>query len=280
MMRAAWHSLRELLGDWKWLGGLPGAVAVFQSWGDELREHCHLHFIVTAGGLTPDGRWIDADPDFLLPTRVLAAKFRGKFLAYLRESINPLIADGETKSKDQMLVAPYGMSDQQCLNLFNKLGRKRWHMDIEPSYEHAQGVFKYVGRYIRRGPISEKRIAAYDGETVTITYAHSEDHDCPYFKLPAEVFIDRLLSHVPEKGTHLVRSYGLFHPNCRERLDEARKQLVQPAYEPLTELPHTHELLRRMFPDMESMRCPHCKTELRTVFVWRRGHAPSWRLAA
>ncbi len=26
MMRGAWHSLRELLGDWKWLGGLPGAI--------------------------------------------------------------------------------------------------------------------------------------------------------------------------------------------------------------------------------------------------------------
>jgi hypothetical protein len=43
------------------------------------------------------------------------------------------------------------MRKQQCLNLLNKLGRKRWHADIEPAYAHANGVFKYVGRYIRRG---------------------------------------------------------------------------------------------------------------------------------
>ena len=36
MMRAAWHSLRELLLDWKYLGGLVGAVGAFQSWDDEM----------------------------------------------------------------------------------------------------------------------------------------------------------------------------------------------------------------------------------------------------
>ena len=38
-------------------------------------------------------------------------------------------------------------------------------------------------------------------------------------------------------------------------------------YEPLTDLPYTHELIRRMFPDLEGMRCPFCKSELRTAFV-------------
>ena len=280
MMRAAWHSLRELLADWKWLGALPGVNAAFQSWDDEMNEHCHLHFIVTAGGLTPDGRWIDAKDDFLIPAPVLSSKFRGKFRAYLIEGFNPLTPGGKAKSKDQILVPPPGLSVQKCINLFNKVNRKKWNVRIEPSYAHANGVFKYVGRYIRRGPISEKRILEYDGQTVKIAYAHPEKHDCKDFTLPADVFIDRLLKHVSEKGTHLVRSYGLFHPNCREKLDAARKLLGQPAYEPLTDVPNTHELVRRMFPDMEGIRCPHCKAELRTVFVWRRGHAPSWRLAA
>ncbi len=35
MMRSAWHSLRELLDDCKYLGGLPGVIAVFQGIG-----HC------------------------------------------------------------------------------------------------------------------------------------------------------------------------------------------------------------------------------------------------
>jgi len=280
MLRAGWHTLRELLKDVRWLGALPGAIAVFQSWDDEMQEHCHLHFILTAGGLCPDGSWKEANSDFLLPTQVLATKFRGKFLAYLREGFKELSPGGKEKPKDQVLVVPGAMSLQQCLNLLNKLGRKKWHADIEPAYEHADGVYKYVGRYIRRGPISERRIICYDGENVTIAYAHGEKRDQRVFRLEADKFISRLLSHVPEKGTHLVRAYGLFHPNCRGKLDDARAQLGQPPYQPLTELPHAQELLCRMFPDWDGVLCPVCGAVLRTVYVHHRDHGPPLRLAA
>ena len=52
-----------------------------------------------------------------------------------------------------VMVPPPGKTVQPCLNLINKLGRIHWHAEIKPAYEHANGVFKYVGRYIRRGPI-------------------------------------------------------------------------------------------------------------------------------
>lgn len=280
MMRAAWHSLRELLLDWRYLGGLVGAVAAFQSWDDEMREHCHAHFIVTAGGLNADGRWVAADKEFLLPTPVLAAKFRGKFLAYLREGFCKLTAKGKPKPEDQVLRPPAGMSEQQCFNLFNKLGRQRWHADIEPAYEHANGVFKYVGRYICRGPISERRIVGYDGCNVTIAYAHREKHENPTITLDAQDFIGRILSHVPEKGTHVVKSYGLFHPNCREKLNKARHLLGQEPYVPQIRASRTLEILQRMFPDQKIGRCPYCQAELRTVFIYRGGQSVPWMLAA
>lgn len=280
MFRAAWHTLRELLGNRRWLGALPGAIGVFQSWDDELHEHCHLHCIVTAGGLDPEGRWTEADGEFLLPTTVLAAKFRGKFLAYLREGLETVRTRGKGKPEAQVLLAPAGRSAQQCRNLLNKLGRMKWHADIEPAYAQATGVYKYVGRYLRRGPISEKRIVGYDGDGVTIAYAHPEKHGQRTFHLTAETFIQRLLSHVPERGTHVVRAYGLFHPNCRGKLDAARAQLGQPPYEPFTTLPPAHELLQRMVPDWDGNRCPRCGAVLRTVYVSHRAQAPPWRMAA
>lgn len=280
MMCAAWHSLRELLLDWKYLGATAGAVAAFHSWDDEMCEHCHLHFIVTAGGFNADGRWVAADNDFLLPTPVLAAKFRGKFLAYLRDGFCMQTAKGNPKPEDQVLRTPAGMNVQQCLNLFNKLGRQRWHANIEPAYEHANGVFKYVGRYICRGPISERRIVGYDGQSVIIAYAHQEKHEKPTFTLAAHSFIGRILGHVPEKGTHVVRSYGLFHPNCRDKLNKARNLLGQKPYVAQKQLPSALELLQRMFPEQTIGRCPHCAAELRTVFIYRGGQASPWKLAA
>lgn len=278
--RAAWHALREPLADPRWLGATPGVIAVFQSWSDELGEHLHLHFIVTCGGLTAAGKWVAADPAFLLPVPVLAAKFRGKFLAYLREAFNPHTATGKSKPTDAILVPPPGLSVRQCLNLLNKLGREDWHVQIEPAYASARGVLRYAGRYIRRGPLSERRIRAYDEQRVTVAYAHPEKHAHPTFTLPAQAFVLRLLSHVPEKGTHCARVYGLYHSACRDRLNQARAQLGQPAYAPETEPPDTHALLHRMFPDFTGDLCPHCHARLVTVAVFRPGRAPPRRIAA
>jgi len=277
---AAWHTLRELLAGAKWLGALPGVIAVFQSWGDEQHVHLHLHFIVTSGGLSASGKWVAAHPEHLLPVPVLAAKFRGKFLAYLREAFKTHTPAGKPKPEDRVLVPPPDMTRQQCLNLFNKLGRQHWHVEIDPAYAHAGAVLKYAGRYIRRGPLSERRIRAYDGKRVTIAYAHPEKHARATFALDAEDFVLRLLSHVPEKGTHCARAYGLYHSACRDKLNQARSRLGQPPYEPEAEPPDTHELLHRMFPDFTGDLCPKCHARLVTVAVIRPGHSPPWRKAA
>ena len=280
MFMAAWHALRELLGDDRWLGGYPGVIGVFQSWGDEMQDHCHLHFVVTGGGLGADGKWKSVGNGFLLPSRVLSAKFRGKFLAYLREAFNSLTKTGNKKPDNKVLTIPPDKSKQQCLNLLNKLGRKKWNVRVEAPYDHANGVFKYVGRYIRRGPISEKRIMSYDGENIRIAYAHRDKHEKRSFVLNAGTFIHRILNHVPGKGTHMVRSYGLFHPNCIEKLNTARSQLGQGPYKPLTDLPHAQELLQSMFPDWEGMLCPECGSLLVTEKVVRYAKPPPLRMAA
>ena len=279
MMRAGWHSLRELLADWRHLGGLPGAVAAFQSWDDENKKHCHVHYIVTAGGLNRDGRWVAAGKE-LLPTPKLAKKFRGKFLDYLRQGFSSYTITGRIKPSDKILKVPNGMRKQQCLKLLNKLGRKHWHANIEPAYEQAEGVFKYLGHYISRGPISERRIVKYDGNMVTIAYAHRDKHPELLFTVPAKTFIGQLLSHVPEKGTHTDRSYGLFHPNCVDKLNLARKHLGQSPFVPTLKTPSVFELLRKMFKNPKMGLCPRCSKELCTVFIYRGGGAGGLRLAA
>lgn len=277
--RAAWDTLRELLGDEKWLGALPGVIAVFQSWSDELGEHLHLHVIITSGGLTADGKWKTAKPEYLLPCAVLCELFRGKFLAYLREDFQTEAAGGP-KTTDSVMVPPPDMRVQQCLNLLNKLGRAKWHVQIEPAYGTARGVLRYAGRYIRRGPLSERRIVAYDGHRMTIAYAHPDKHEETTFPIDARDFILRLLSHVPEKGTHCARVYGLYHHANRGRLNVARAQLGQAAYQPEVEPPDTHELMHRMFPDFTGDLCPHCRSRLVTISVTRPGHSPPKEKAA
>ena len=279
-LRAAWHVLRDSLAEPRWLGALPGVTAVFQSWGDELQEHLHLHFIVTCGGLSPTGEWIEADPEFLIPIPILAARFRDTFLAYLSDAFEPKTVRGKRRPEKEVLVPPPRMSVEQCRKLFKKLRYKKWHLRIDPAYEHATGVMKYIGRYIRRGPLSERRVVAYDGKTVTIAYAHPKKHKTRTFILDAKEFILRLLNHAPEKGTHCVRVYGLYHSTKLRQLNQARALFGQDPYIPSMDLPDTHELLHRMFPDFTGDLCPHCHCRLETIFVVRHSRSPPQEVAA
>lgn len=84
LFASAADALLELGRNPRWLGAELGITRVLHTWTRDLRFHPHVHCIVTGGGLAPDGeRWIATRPGFLFPVRVLAALFRGKFLARL-----------------------------------------------------------------------------------------------------------------------------------------------------------------------------------------------------
>ena len=59
--RAAIDSLRKLLDDPQYLGATPGLLAGLHTWGQTLIEHPHLHVIVSAGGLTEAGQWVEPE---------------------------------------------------------------------------------------------------------------------------------------------------------------------------------------------------------------------------
>jgi hypothetical protein len=54
--------------------------------GQNLQHHPHIHYVVPAGGLAPDGtRWIPSSRRFFLPVAALSRIFRGKFAAGLKQ---------------------------------------------------------------------------------------------------------------------------------------------------------------------------------------------------
>ncbi len=84
--KAVSQTLMELCSDSKYLGATPGITAVLHTWGQNLSFHPHIHCIVTGGGLTRDQKWRSFRQKFFLPVKVLSRKFRGKFLAFLRQA--------------------------------------------------------------------------------------------------------------------------------------------------------------------------------------------------
>ena len=82
LFRASAATLLELAGDPKHLGADIGFLGVLHTWGQNLHHHPHIHYVVPAGGLAPDGsRWLASSKRFFLPVGALSRVFRGKFTA-------------------------------------------------------------------------------------------------------------------------------------------------------------------------------------------------------
>lgn len=203
LCRAAYDALAALCRDPTFLGARIGAVAVIHTWSRTLIWHPHVHMLVPGGGLDDDGTtWRTVRranrKDFLVPYKALASGFRTRF----------------------MKLAGNALPD---LNLPQSVWHKRWVVDVKRSLpQSSERLLGYLGRYIHRTALTDKRIVAFDDNTVTFRYRDSRDGLHKLMTLPACEFIRRFLQHIPPKGMHRVRSYGLLHPQHRSLLRQVQ----------------------------------------------------------
>ena len=86
LFRASSAALQQLAQDPRFVGGRLGMVGVLHTWTRQLLYHPHVHYIVTGGGLSADGRWCSSRADFLVPVKALSVIFRAKFRDALKET--------------------------------------------------------------------------------------------------------------------------------------------------------------------------------------------------
>ena len=90
LFSAASATLLELGEDPKRLGARLGITMVLHTWARDLAFHPHVHAIVTGGGLAGAGTesesWLALRDEYIFPVEVMAALFRGKFLAGLSKA--------------------------------------------------------------------------------------------------------------------------------------------------------------------------------------------------
>jgi len=238
LFRASAETLRELLQDPRWLGGEVGLLTCLHTWGRTASFHPHVHVLVTGGG-ERDGHWCALKKDFLLPVGVLKAKFRGKWLSWL----NTAYARGE-------LQLPGHWNDSDWRRALRQVARKAWNVRIQGPYRHGSGVVNYLSRYLHGGPIKDHRLVSADAREVCFRYRDHHDGKEKEMTLNTDHFIGRVLWHVPVRGQHNVRYYGLYVPGALARRDAIREQLD----EPLGEEPAAVEKPERL--------CPHCGSVL------------------
>ena len=212
------ETLCERLGDANDLGAKPGIIATLHTWSQTLLLHPHIHCLVTGGGLHAAGQWVAVRNGFLLPMRVVMALFRGTLQAAIREGL-----------RQGRLTPPGGKSLQQLDNLLHKLGRAKWNVHIRERYPHGQGVRISLARYLRGGPIANRRLLACDGQQVGFRYTErakgpgGQAHQRTMC-LPIEQFMGRWLRHVPASHAVRVRCWGLYAHTQGAALTRCRQQ--------------------------------------------------------
>jgi hypothetical protein len=238
LFHASSAALQQLAHDPRFLGGQIGMLGVLQTWTRDLRYHPHIHFLVPALALAPEGtRWLVGKRDFLVHVKPLGQLFRAKFRAGLAKTPWAREVDSRT-------------------------WKHSWVVDCRPVGSGATAL-KYLAPYIFRIALSNNRIERVANDEVTFRYTDGKSGAKKRTTLPVEAFISRFLAHVLPKGFVKVRYYGLLCPGKRQLLKEARSILTlrQGAGEP--PLQAVAPQPEQAAPDVRC--CPSCGREMQLV---------------
>lgn len=210
MFRCATDTLLTLCRDKKHLGATPGIVSVLHSQGQRLNFHPHIHTMLSGGGLTPTGQFIEAPhKGYFLPKEAMGKLFRGKFLAELKTYREQDVL--EFRGKCQSLRNHY-----EWREFIGNLYKKNWIPYIKETFNGLGNAITYLARYVFRSAISNNRIISVDDSGVTFRYKdYADGGKEKTMHMEGTKFIDAFLMHVLPKGFCRVRFSG-YLCNCRK----------------------------------------------------------------
>ena len=205
------ETINELTADTKHLGAKVGYICVLHTWGSEMNYHPHIHVILLGGGLTAKNQWRDKGEEFFLPVRVMSKLFRGKYLHELK-----------TLWEEEKLQF-HGSSEKYrnhyaFKELLNICYEKDWVPHCKKTFNGAQSVINYLGKYTHRIAISNHRIIRMDEDTVTYYVKdYRKEGKWKEYTISGIEFIRRFLMHVPPKRFVRIRHYGLLCTRTKTR---------------------------------------------------------------
>ncbi len=180
-------------------------VVIAHTFGRHLNFNCHLHVLVSEGGLRDDGTgWrknVRFDPKALMPM------WRYAVITYLRAAARAgLIAtDLSGGSLQELLTTQY---------------ERWWNIDIK-RFRGKKQFLAYAGRYARRPPIAQHRFRGIDRQQIRfLTKDTRSGRIVESAYSPAE-FLAVLADHIPDRYRHNIRYFGLLAPRVKGRTHDA-----------------------------------------------------------
>jgi hypothetical protein len=218
---------------------VPGIMCTVQTFGRALNFHPHVHVLVTEGGLQGRRLW---QPVHHFPAKSICRRFQRHVLTALRKKF---------KRNRQVLALI-----ERCFDRYPE----GFRVNVMPRYRNGAMAAAYCCRYTGRPPISESRIAAYDGDNVSYWYDDYHTKQRIEVTVSAEQFLFLLLQHLPPKHHRTVRYYGLYARAVRRELFGVVQQVSKYDYtvpKAAGRALRWRERLIAVFAQ-DPHRCPHC----------------------
>lgn len=231
-------------------GILPGIFTALHTFGRDLKWNVHVHLSVTRGGLSDQGT---AWKSMYFAKAQIVPMWRYAIINLLRRSYDSLVLPEALKS-----VCPNSLDWSRWLDTHY---RKPWIVHFAaPSSSHVRNV-NYLGRYIKRPPLSQSRLRHYDGKTVAFEFL---DHRTGRHRIAVhdtDAFIDRFVQHIPDKHFRMINFYGFLANRLRGTLLPIVYRLLEQTPK-ATRTVRWHDLQLRAF-GVDPLRCVLCRAPLR-----------------
>lgn len=180
--------------------GIERLIVVFpHTFGRHLNFNCHLHVLVSAGGLEDSGaRWIHEAGLHRVATMRM---WRYAVVAYLRRALDA----GLLKDDRQ---------DLEVMATLDLQYARRWIVHVS-RFQTKAHVLRYAGRYARKPPIAQHRFRQADRAAVRFQTKDTRTKQLVETSYEPARFLALLADHLPDKRRHNVRYFGLLAPRTK-----------------------------------------------------------------
>jgi hypothetical protein len=240
-------------------GFLPGIFLSLHTFGRDLKWNVHLHLSTTIGGLAlvDKNTWKRGAYFHHL---ALKAMWKYAVITLFRKEFKA----GRLKMPPPLKhITTYQAFYSWTVPLYNKT----WVVHLNRQSDNMKANVEYLGKYLKRPPIGETRIKAYDGKTVTYRYLDHYTKTTIIKQLAVVDFIARLIVHIPDKNFRSIRYYGFlanrvvgkFLPIVRQLLNMSRKAKT---------IIHTSwsEMIQKTF-GKNPLKCSLCHTTMQLSMI-------------
>lgn len=143
LFKASSETISDFASNPRWIGGKIGFYGILHTWGGQLWQHFHIHYIVPSAGLNFDGQLVQGKykNKFLFPVKAMSSPYRFKFI----EALAVELRKGNLNLPENLKKFS---NYQEFQKWMHHSFPPRWVVFAKSPFAGPEKVLKYIGMYL------------------------------------------------------------------------------------------------------------------------------------